>query len=94
MRAMNIHSTFWQHISLVFLPLVARGKPYLPRLLRRSRIMVRKSVKRVEYHGKRALYYLATQLAHENMQMNLRVLYDFLRGGLSPHFVDQRKQVA
>jgi len=58
----------------------------LPRLLRRSGLMVQQAGDYMEYHGQRAPYHLSTELAVENMRDDLRGLYDTIHGRLAASF--------
>ena len=54
----------------------AMMEPKLPALLRRAGIVVQQSGDFVDYHGKRAVYYVALDGALLNMREDVRVLYD------------------
>jgi len=40
----------------------------------------------MEYHGRRAAYFISTEMALENMRDDLRVLYDVIRARLASDF--------
>jgi len=56
----------------------AMMEPFLPRLLKRSGIIFRKSGQDVDYHGIRAPYFVQTQSALESMNTDLKDLYDWI----------------
>jgi len=55
----------------------------VPRLLRRSGLLVEQAGDYMEYHGQRAPYYLSTEVAVDNMREDLRVLYDTIHSRLA-----------
>jgi N-acyl amino acid synthase of PEP-CTERM/exosortase system len=57
----------------------AMMEPFLPRLLKRSGIVFQRAGKDIDYHGIRAPYFIKTQSALDNMDTNLKALYDWLR---------------
>jgi len=61
----------------------------LPRLLRRSGLLVQQAGDYMEYHGKRAPYYLTTELAQDNMRDDLHVLYNTIYDRLAVNFKAQ-----
>jgi len=73
---------------------LAMMEPYLPRLMRRSGILVQKAGKRVEYHGRRAPYYLNIDAALPNMRLDLLELQQSIRDNLSSHFSAAQEYVA
>jgi len=50
-------------------------EPFLPRLVKHSGICWQQAGKTIQYHGERALYYIKTQSAVDNMVPDLKVLY-------------------
>jgi N-acyl amino acid synthase of PEP-CTERM/exosortase system len=65
----------------------------LPRLLRRSGLLVQQAGDYMEYHGNRAPYYFSTGLALNNMRDDLHLLYDAIHARLAENFV-ARESVA
>lgn len=57
--------------------------PYLPRMLRRSGILVQQAGDYMEYHGSRAPYYINAHSAISNMHADVRTFYDNLHSALS-----------
>lgn len=53
----------------------AMMEPFLPRLMKRSGIIFEPAGKTIQYHGDRALYYIKTQSAIDNMVPDLKTLY-------------------
>ncbi len=53
----------------------AMMEPFLPRLMKRSGIVFERAGKTIQYHGDRALYYIKTQSAIDNMVPELKELY-------------------
>lgn len=53
----------------------AMMEPFLPRLVKRSGICWQQAGKTIQYHGDRALYYIKTQSAVDNMVPDLKELY-------------------
>lgn len=53
----------------------AMMEPFLPRLMKRSGIVFERAGKTINYHGDRALYYIKTQSAVDNMAPELKTLY-------------------
>ena len=53
----------------------AMMEPFLPRLMKRSGIIFEPAGKTIQYHGDRALYYIKTQSAIDNMDPDLKELY-------------------
>ncbi|MEZ0123296.1 MAG: PEP-CTERM/exosortase system-associated acyltransferase [Candidatus Reddybacter sp.] len=53
----------------------AMMEPFLPRLVKHSGICWQQAGKTIQYHGERALYYIKTQSAVDNMVPDLKVLY-------------------
>ncbi len=60
----------------------AMMEPFLPRLLGRAGITFTQVGKVVDYHGQRAAYFITTDSALQNMQPELRQLYDFIRASI------------
>jgi len=56
----------------------AMMEPFLPRLLKRSGILFQKAGKDVNYRGIRAPYFIQTQSALDNMQGDLKELYQWI----------------
>ena len=54
----------------------AMMEPFLPRLMKRSGIVFQPAGKTIHYHGERALYYIKTQSAIDNMAPELKELYE------------------
>lgn len=73
---------------------LAMMEPYLPRLMRRSGIMPQKAGRRVDYHGRRAPYFLSVDATLPNMRSDLRAMHDSIRLDLSEHFSFARENVA
>ena len=65
----------------------------LPRLLRRSGLLVQQAGDYMEYPGNRAPYYFSTELALNNMRDDLHLLYDAIHARLAENFV-ARESVA
>jgi N-acyl amino acid synthase of PEP-CTERM/exosortase system len=65
---------------------LAMMEPYLPRLLRRTGIRPKKAGKLVDYHGRRAPYFLNINTALPSMRPDLRALFDTLKIRLNEHF--------
>jgi len=55
-------------------------EPFLPRLLRRSGVVVSRVGEDIDYHGMRAPYFITTQDAVQGMPPELRELYDAIHG--------------
>lgn len=53
----------------------AMMEPFLPRLVNRSGICWQQAGRPIQYHGERALYYIKTQSAVDNMLPDLKELY-------------------
>ena len=53
----------------------AMMEPFLPRLVSRSGICWQQAGRPIQYHGERALYYIKTQSAVDNMVPDLKELY-------------------
>jgi N-acyl amino acid synthase of PEP-CTERM/exosortase system len=53
----------------------AMMEPFLPRLVSRSGICWQQAGRPIQYHGERALYYIKTQSAVDNMLPDLKELY-------------------
>jgi len=53
----------------------AMMEPFLPRLVNRSGIRWQQAGRPIQYHGERALYYIKTQSAVDNMLPELKELY-------------------
>ncbi len=58
----------------------AMMEPFLPRLLRRSGILVNKVGSDIDYHGLRAPYFMTTDAAADGMKDDLKALYRDIRG--------------
>lgn len=56
----------------------AMMEPFLPRLMKRSGIVFNKAGYDTNYHGIRAPYFIQTQSALENMQTDLKDLYQWI----------------
>ncbi|MEH6567745.1 MAG: PEP-CTERM/exosortase system-associated acyltransferase [Halioglobus sp.] len=65
----------------------------VPRLLRRSGLLVQQAGDFMDYHGQRAPYYLSTELALSNMRSELLDLYYAIHHDLSENFI-ARESVA
>ena len=74
--------------------ILAMMEPYLPRLLRQQGIRARKVGERVEYHGRRAPYFLNIEAALPTMRADLQALYELERASLSAHFASLQTDVA
>ena len=61
----------------------AMMEPFLPRLLRRSGIVVSQVGSEIDYHGMRAPYFIKTGDAAAGMQGDLRALYDNIRSNFA-----------
>jgi len=59
----------------------------LPQLLRRSGLLVQQAGDYMEYHGRRAPYYLSTELALNNMRDDLQDLYHTIHARLANNFI-------
>jgi N-acyl amino acid synthase of PEP-CTERM/exosortase system len=59
----------------------------LPRLLRRSGLLVQQAGDYMEYHGQRAPYYFSTELALNNMRDDLLDLYHTIHAHLAKNFI-------
>lgn len=59
----------------------------LPRLLRRSGLLVQQAGDYMEYHGRRAPYYLSTEVALNNMRDDLLGLYHLIHDRLAENFI-------
>lgn len=62
----------------------AMMEPFLPRLLKRSGLHFMRAGADIEYHGKRAAYFLTTSAALGSMRADLHELYDCIHGQLFP----------
>ncbi|MBQ0720345.1 MAG: PEP-CTERM/exosortase system-associated acyltransferase [Gammaproteobacteria bacterium] len=67
----------------------AMMEPFLPRLVKRSGIAWQQAGKTIEYHGERALYYIKTQSAVENMVPELRELYEAIHHQIAKSYRDR-----
>ena len=61
----------------------AMMEPFLPRLLKRSGVVVTRVGEDIDYHGMRAPYFITTQDAVDGMPAELRELYDVIHGKFS-----------
>ncbi len=61
---------------------LAMMEPFLPRLLKRSGIAFQRVGEDIEYHGRRAPFFITTQHALQNMKPGLRELYDVIHDGV------------
>ena len=61
----------------------AMMEPFLPRLVKRSGICWQQAGKTIQYHGDRALYYIKTQSAVDNMVPELKELYLAIHQGIA-----------
>ena len=59
----------------------------LPRLLRRSGLLVQQAGDYMDYHGQRAPFYLSTELALDNMRDDLLGLYQTIHDRLAESFI-------
>lgn len=57
----------------------AMMEPFLPRLMHRSGIDFQRVGKDIDYHGIRAPYFITTYAVLDNMQPDLRELYDWIK---------------
>lgn len=60
----------------------AMMEPFLPRMMQRSGILFQRIGKDMDYHGIRAPYFITTQSALENMQIELKELYQWIQQAL------------
>jgi N-acyl amino acid synthase of PEP-CTERM/exosortase system len=65
----------------------AMMEPFLPRLMKRSGIAFEQSGKTIQYHGERALYYITTQSAIDNMVPELKELYGAIRQQVAKDYI-------
>jgi len=72
----------------------AMMEPFLPRLLKRSGVVVSRVGGDIDYHGMRAPYFITTQDAVDGMPPELRELYDAIHGKFanSPVFGPSHKK--
>ena len=61
----------------------AMMEPFLPRLVSRSGICWQQAGRPIQYHGERALYYIKTQSAIDNMVPDLKELYLAIHQGIA-----------
>ncbi len=66
--------------------LFAMMESNLPRLLRRAGIVAQQAGEEMDYHGRRAPYFITTDLALANMRDDLHVLYEALYERLGCHY--------
>lgn len=69
----------------------AMMEPNLPRLLRRSGILVQRAGDPIDYHGERTAYFINTDLAVENMNEDISALYQALKQRLAAGFQPQER---
>lgn len=67
----------------------AMMEPFLPRLMKRSGIVFQVAGSTIQYHGERALYYIKTQSALDNMAPELRELYDGIYQQIAEDYAKQ-----
>lgn len=67
----------------------AMMEPFLPRLMKRSGIAFESAGKTINYHGERALYYIKTQSAIDNMVPELRELYEGIYQQIAQSYRDR-----
>jgi len=72
----------------------AMMEPFLPRLLKRSGVVVSQVGKEVDYHGLRAPYFITTQDAVRGMPAELRELYDAIHCKFSSELAPVLEQKA
>lgn len=65
----------------------AMMEPFLPRLMKRSGIAFEQSGKTIQYHGERALYYIKTQSAIDNMVPELKELYEAIHQQVAKDYI-------
>lgn len=63
----------------------AMMEPFLPRLLNRAGIRFTRVGKEIDYHGKRAPYFITTQSALDGMSRELKDLYNVIEHELYEH---------
>lgn len=61
----------------------AMMEPFLPRMMQRSGINFQRIGKDMDYHGIRAPYFITTQSAIDNMQVELKDLYQWIQDKLN-----------
>jgi len=71
----------------------AMMEPFLPRLLKRSGVVVSRVGEDVDYHGMRAPYFITTQSAVDGMPPELRELYDTIHQKFSRELISSKRQV-
>lgn len=64
----------------------AMMEPFLPRMMKRSGIIFNKAGFDMDYRGIRAPYFIQTQSALDNMQVDLKDLYNWIYRQLEDHF--------
>lgn len=62
-------------------------EPNLPRLLRRAGIMALKAGDSMDYHGRRAPYYISTESSLANMRDDMQRFYAVIYQRLSRHYI-------
>ncbi len=65
----------------------AMMEPFLPRLMKRSGIVFQRAGKTIHYHGDRALYYIKTQSAIDNMAPELKELYEAIHQQITKSYI-------
>ncbi len=65
---------------------LAMMEPFLPRLLKRSGILFQRAGQDIEYHGRRAPFFITTASALEKMRPDLRELYDDIHARIKADF--------
>lgn len=72
----------------------AMMEPFLPRLLRRSGVVVDKVGEDIDYHGLRAPYFITAESAVKGMTNELKELYEVIHQKFSPEFPQTKNAIA
>jgi N-acyl amino acid synthase of PEP-CTERM/exosortase system len=72
----------------------AMMEPFLPRLLKRSGVVVNKVGEDVDYHGMRAPYFITTKTAVQGMPEELKELYDTIHRKFSCELPPKNNAIA